>query len=246
MQSSSQAGKSSSDPTVEAGFGGHRRRGDGDAGRCECRGNLEIHQSARPGERGRGETQELILGTAGRCRIRGNPETHRESGAGRTGFGVTRRLSASNAEGCERRGNSKLHRRRSRKMQDSGIPGDSSGGEAERSTRETWSFREGSAEGDEKRGDSKLDRRRSRRVRQSGQPEDSLGSAAGSEDAGQPGTSWRVALNDARGEETRISHRRRRPGTRKRGNLETGQPGIGVTWNRQRQAEGTMHGLSNL
>jgi hypothetical protein len=43
------------DPTVEAGFGGHRRRGDGDARRCKSRGNPGIHKLARPGEEDAGQ-----------------------------------------------------------------------------------------------------------------------------------------------------------------------------------------------
>jgi len=171
----------------------------------------ETPKGARAGEtwkstrrRGRGKEDagqpgNSTAGTAGRCRTRGNPKTHREGGAGRTRFGVTRRLSASNAEGCERRGNSKLHRRRSRKMQDSGIPGDSSGGEAgSEEPGRPGTLKMAAPKESERRGNSKLDRRRSRKMRQSGQPEDSSGSAAGSEDAGQPGTSWRAVLKDAR------------------------------------------------
>jgi hypothetical protein len=49
-------------------------------------------------------------GAAGGVKIRGNPEIHLDG----------------TAEGCEIRGNSKIHRRRSRKMQASGKPEDSS------------------------------------------------------------------------------------------------------------------------
>jgi len=153
------------DPTVEAGTGGHRERGNGDARRFENRGNPE------DGQTGEAEGQ----------RTRGNPRTHRrhgrkmrdsgqpfgatwrlyqQGGAGSAGLGVTRELGARPTEGCEKRGNLNLHRRSSRKMQELGQPGKCIGKRGRKpGDGETRKLAEGGAEGCERRGDSNLHRR---------------------------------------------------------------------------------------
>jgi len=70
---------------------------------------LEDPPPEQPEDAGFGATRRLIVGDAGGVKIRGNPEIRHHA-----------------AEGCEIRGNSKIHRRKSRKMQDSGQPEDSS------------------------------------------------------------------------------------------------------------------------
>jgi len=92
--------KTWSGTAVDAAIGATRGCGDGAAGRCEIRGNPEIHQSAQPEGQESGETRRLIPRQArataagaprrlsprpGRKeRIRGDPKTHRRQ-AGRLG-----------------------------------------------------------------------------------------------------------------------------------------------------------------
>jgi hypothetical protein len=71
---------------------------------------LEPPQQAQPEERGTGATRQLTAGIAGRCGSWGNPTNHQPTSRGRRNFGATRRFNLG----------------KSRKMQSTGRPGDSS------------------------------------------------------------------------------------------------------------------------
>jgi len=112
-------------PAADAGFGDARRRRSGTTGRCEIRGNPEIHR--RHGwRRAFGVTWRFDSGDAGGCKSRGNPELHRRDrrkvrgsrrlgtpsvGADRRRFRATWRFTVGIAGGCRIRGNPETHRK---------------------------------------------------------------------------------------------------------------------------------------